>query len=424
MSDKVPEPAVVKRASIIDRICFRIGIVAPNYLEGIFLRSRFWTAVFDWFNPNFLSAKLVRRMSEVYQTKLFNVGSNRSPRIVIHCPTLIDHVFDRSPFSYVEPPAKLRGMKHFQPHALTISRNKDWQSKRRIHESSLASTATFELLEKWRTVIASECEQTLRGAGQNLTWQDLSLLFGRVSRQLILGKSARDDLTITSQLRRLMSQANRLVFLREGKRLSEFHRSIANYVNLAELDCLLSMPSSLNAGDRIVGQIPHWMFAMNDTLCENTARALCMVGSLSAEETIKLSDQDFWRQCLLETMRLFPTTTMIGRAVAVTDCLDGAMLPVGTQIYVLNSAFHRDESNYPCPHRFLPERWDRSDTPQGYFLGGGKQRCAGERVAIWLGSEVLGQLSTNTRLIPTAKLNLQSNLPWRLNVFKANWNIV
>lgn len=423
MSETTQDSNAIKRATFGDRICFHIGNSLPNYLEGIFLRNQFWTRVFDWLQPNSVAARFVRRMDEVYQTELLNVGSKRSPRLVIQCPKLIDHVLDRSPFIYVEPPAKLRGMNHFQPQALTISRNTDWQSKRRTHESSLASRATLELLKKWRPTIESECEQTLRDTGQRLTWQDLSLLFGRLSRRLILGNSARDDLQITAQLRRLMSQANRLIFLKKGKRFLEFQRSIEKYVNLAESDCLLSMPSSLNAGDRINGQIPHWMFAMNDTLCENTARALWIVGNMSDEERLRLTDKDFCRHCLLETMRLFPTTAMLGRAVAVTDCLDGAMLPVGTQIYVLSAAWHRNESNYPLAHRFQPERWAQSSTPQGYFLGGGQQRCAGEMLAIWLGSEVLLQLSTKARLISGSRIDLCVDLPWRVNVFHACWKI-
>ena len=61
---------------------------------------------------------------------------------------------------------------------------------------------------------------------------------------------------------------------------------------------------------RIVHQIPHWMFAMRDTLATNVYRALAVIAAQPEIERRALEDLEgpYLEGCLQEAMRLWPTT--------------------------------------------------------------------------------------------------------------------
>jgi cytochrome P450 len=84
-----------------------------------------------------------------------------------------------------------------------------------------------------------------------------------------------------------------------------------------------------------------------------------------------------------ETLRLFPVTTEVIRTLDRPITLDGHELPAGGIVAASIAAAHRDESVFPEPKKFRPERFEvRSYGPNEYFpYGGGIRRCLGAAFA-------------------------------------------
>ena len=76
-----------------------------------------------------------------------------------------------SPFA-ADPEAKRKGMVHFQPDALTISRGAEWQSRRRFTEAVLGQVAADRVTEVVRDEVRDLIAGPVRAADGELRWDD------------------------------------------------------------------------------------------------------------------------------------------------------------------------------------------------------------------------------------------------------------
>src|SRR5256885_12515315 len=102
--------------------------------------------------------------------------------------------------------------------------------------------------------------------------------------------------------------------------------------------------------------MPHWMFAMWETLASNTARALAAIlAHPQVEQRVRhelagadlttpdgIASLSYLGACIQDAMRLWPTTPMLVRETLVPDTLGGETIPAGTQVLIWNSPNHRD----------------------------------------------------------------------------------
>lgn len=105
----------------------------------------------------------------------------------------------------------------------------------------------------------------------------------------------------------------------------------------------------------------------------------------------QLQNATYLRACIRESLRLSPIAIGVGRMLPEDIVLSGYNVPAGTLLISHNQVACRQESNYPDPDTFAPERWlkDRSDQgstarahpfcllPFGY----GPRMCIGKRFA-------------------------------------------
>jgi cytochrome P450 len=336
--------------------------------------------------------------------------------VVLWGEDAIREVLDQSAEVYAsDSGAKGKGMAHFQPDALTLSRGEEWRDRRAFNEAVLATKERLHpLAPRFLEVVADEVAR-LRLAGK-LRWPDFERLFDRITLRVIFGDRARDDQELTGLLERLMGEANRLVGLGPSDDYYEFYGLLERQLKDPEPGSLVSRFAEAPHGGRtrIVHQIPHWMFAMRDTLGANSYRALALVvADPDVERRVReeldgadLSDPvavdalRYLEGCLEEAMRLWPTVPLLARETTRETTLAGERLEEGTQVMILNTFNHRDPDQVPGADRLQPERWQNGDRSYRFnHLSNGSQYCPGIPLVRLLGKAVIGRLLQQHQLV-------------------------
>jgi cytochrome P450 len=188
----------------------------------------------------------------------------------------------------------------------------------------------------------------------------------------------------------------------------------------------------------MIQQIPHWMFAMRDTLGANAYRALVtIVSDPSLERRVReemvgadLSDPraidalTYLEACLQEAMRLWPTTPLLARETIRDVRLAGEQVDQGTQILILNVFNHRDPDGVPDADRVAPERWAGGKTDYRFnHLSNGSQDCPGAPLVLLLGKAVLAQVLGRYSLSVRTPAIGSGSLPPMLDFFDARFEV-
>jgi cytochrome P450 len=347
----------------------------------------------------------------------------------------IREVLDRSAEEYAsDAGAKAKGMSHFQPDALTLSRGEEWRDRRAFNEAVLATSERVHPDgARMLTVVAEEVARLdLRST---LEWADWERLFDRITLRVIFGDGARGDQELTALLERLMGEGNRLVGLSTNGEYHEFYGRLERRLRDPEPGSLVARLADAPHSDRtrIVQQLPHWIFAMRDTLGANAYRALAViVADRLVEDRVRdeidgadLGDPGavdglrYLEGCLQEAMRLWPTTPLLARETTRKTTLAGTELDEGTQVMILNTFNHRDAETVPDAHRLRPERWLEGERdPRFNHLSGGRQYCPGIPLVLLLGKGVLGQvLASHELTLERPALDPGGDLPMMLDFF-------
>ncbi len=152
-------------------------------------------------------------------------------------------------------------------------------------------------------------------------------------------------------LEQLMGQANRLVALSRGDDYYEFYGALEQHVLDPQPESLVARFTDAPHSDktRIVQQIPHWLFAIRDTLGANAYRALAAITAEPAvrarvrEELTAVDPREpgaidglrYLEGCLQEAMRLWPTTPLLAREATTDTTLAGEPVGRGTQLMLI-----------------------------------------------------------------------------------------
>lgn len=361
--------------------------------------------------------------------------------IVLWGADAIREVLDRSAELYAsDAGAKAKGMAHFQPDALTVSRGADWRDRRPFNEAVLAGGERVHPFgARFARVVADEVDRM--PVGPKLEWCDWERLFDLVTLRVIFGDRARGDQRLTASLAKLMAQANRLVRLKPNADYYELYGELERRLSDPEPGTLLAQIAQAPHTDRtrVVQQIPHWMFAMRSTLGANAYRALAaIVADPEVEQRVRdemigadLSDpraidrMDYLEGCLNEAMRLWPTTPLLARETVHDVTLAGERVPAGTQIILLNVFNHRDPDHVEHADRLTPERW-RFETTDYRFnqLSNGSQSCPGGPLVMLLGKAAIAQVISRWQLsLVQPSLPAGGPMPAMLDFFEARFAV-
>jgi cytochrome P450 len=407
-------------ASVPESLRILLVGVLPSVARGLFKPRRHAMKWLTALNTDGRAVEALSRIREKHPGQGVRVLGGRM--VVVWGDDALREVLDGSAVLYgSDAGAKAKGMCHFQPDALTLSRGEEWRDRRAFNEHVLATSERVHPFgDRFVRVVDDEVAR-LRLDGGELGWADFEGLFDRITLRVIFGDGARDDQELTGLLEQLMGEANRLVGLKRSDDYYELYGRLERRLSSPEPGSLIARFAEAPQSDRtrVAHQIPHWMFAMRDTLGANTYRALAVIVADPSIEGRAREDERYLEGCLEEAMRLWPTTPLLARETTRDTTLAGEAVPEGTPVMILNTANHRDPERVSDADRLVPERWANGKRDYRFnHLSNGTQDCPGGPMVLLLGKAVLARMLERYELqLEEPRLEPGEPLPHMLDFF-------
>lgn len=428
-----------KHASLVEGVRFTAQVGVPNVVQGLFKKRPGVVSTVGRLPADALAYRLVAGLAEKYGPDPFWVRVGGDEALLLTHPDDIRTVLGGSPSPFAsDPDAKRKGMTAFQPTALTISRGDLWADRRAFAEAVLQTGSPLHSLAGNFAAVAAEEADALLAAGGSLSFEAINATFQRLTRRVVLGAAAADDTGLTDQLGALMAAGNKMPG-EPAEGYDAFHAKLAAYVAAPDADALTGLVAGAPSTDEtdVPGQLIHWLFAMGDTLPTNLYRALALLAahpealarvrseSGDAGSVEAVAGSAYLAGCILEAMRLWPTTGLFGRVQAEeVRWKNGQKTPVGTQLLIHNLFNHRNRTRVPFADRFAPEEWSEGSAGDDWsfnFFSHGPQGCPGAGLSIFLGQAFLGRLiaQATPRIAAGASLDATKPLPYGWDVYTA-----
>ena len=421
-------------ASVLENVRFNALVVVPNALKGLFKPRRRAVAAATAAGVDGRAVGLLRGMSKSYGPGPVWVRLVGDRALLVLSRDDARRVLGGSPSPFAsDPPSKRKGMTAFQPDALTISRDGPWENRRRFNEAVLDTGHEHRFTDRFAAVVGEEADRMLRSAdadgGGELDWDRWQRAVRRITRRVVFGDGAADDESLTGLLGELMDEANGMPGA-PSKRLPELMERIHGYVEAGEEGSLVGLFGEAPSDEvtKTDGQVPHWLFASHDTLAINAFRCLALLaghprenGEVEAELDRSPNGGPYLEACLHEAMRLWPTTPMLARVTTTDVDWDGATVPEGTQVVIVNTFMHRDPDRHDFADRFAPEAWidgGAADDWSFNHLSHGPQGCPGSGLALFLGRTLIARVLTERQIgLVNPKLDPGRPLPHMVDFF-------
>ncbi|MBO0769175.1 MAG: cytochrome P450 [Solirubrobacterales bacterium] len=342
-----------------------------------------------------------------------------------------DHARDvlaRTPDPFTPATTEKRSaLGRFEPHGVLISRRANRPLRRELNTAALDSGHAHHRLSTALNEAVDSTAVDLSRAGE-LDWTTFNARFQALARVLVLGPGAAADTQLTDLLATLRADANWAYAspLRRRKRRRLLAR-IGSYAGAPE-DSLLSHLLSLSAaGDpdaHALEQVPHWLFAFDAAaIASYTALALLALRPDDRAQALEESDPTlpYLRACVLETLRLWPTTPALLRDATTDTELGETPIPKQTTLLIYPPLFHRDPRLEPDPDLFRPRRWladgqvqDRPDTPVPLIPFSDKDaRCPAQELVLAVTSRLLSGVLENAELLSPQMGSYEALVPGR-----------
>jgi len=418
---------------VIEGVRFTAQVALPNLIQGLFRRRKQASAIASRTGADGLAVGFLAGVKRSYGEGPVWIRVAKDETLLLLGRTPIRRALEGSPEPFAaDPEPKKSAMSHFQPHALTISRDGDWEDRRKFTEAVL-DAGMSSLADRFAAVCVEESARLEK----ELDWDTWNRAVRRVARRIILGDGAADDDSISEMLGELMDKSNPP----GGGDEELYERYVAalqRYVDEAEPGSLVSLFERAPATERTepVGQVTHWLFALGDTLAINALRCLALLAAFD-EQRERVSEEvanadlntesgvdslKVLEACLQEAMRLWPTTAMLSREAVRDVDWDGITIPAGKQVLIVNTFNHRDDDAVPFADRFDPDAWLSGDAADDWIFNHfshGPQGCPGTALALFVGKAMLASLlgpGSEVRLL-SPRLDPTKPLPHTLDFF-------
>jgi cytochrome P450 len=407
-------------ASLVEGVRFTAQVALPNVVQGLFRRRRTMAAAAGAARVERFGVSFVAGLKRSYGDGPLWIRVAQDEALLLLGRDAIRKGLEGSPDPFAsDPEPKRGGMAHFQPHALTISRNPEWEDRRRFTEAVLdTSEPEHRLAARFREVAGEEAA-TLP---EEVDWDGFNEAVRRAARRVILGDEAGDDAELSQMLGELMDKSNP-PGRGDDDLLARYTRRLEEHVGGKREGSLASLFDDAPVSEQTdpVGQVTHWLFALGDTLAINAFRCLALLATHAAARERARAENRYLGACLHEAMRLWPTTPMLSRETIRDTDWDGVTVPEGTQLLIVNTFNHRDREDVQDADRLMPERWLEGDAESDWqfnHFSHGPQGCPGVALSLLVGTAMLQRVLREHDLeLQGTTLDPEQPLPHTLDFF-------
>lgn len=396
---------MTRRAGVLDTARFAGEVVAPTLAGGVLKRRPKVMALIDRLQLDKVAVSALRRLRARYGSGpvLLRLPGRRVAVLLEEGQVARVLSGTPSPFSAAAWEKRM-ALGHFQPHAVLATPMPLRAPRRRYNETVLETSREEHSLATHIRAVVKEEAADLLGDVRELGWSRFEQAWWRIVRRIVLGDGARDDTELTDALAALRLRGNWAFLLPKAQRRSDrFRERLDAHLTRAEPGSLAAVISRLPSDEEIDphGQVPHWLFAF-DAAGMVTLRALALLAihperAEAARDDIASGDPTlpFLRACVLDTVRLWPTTPIVLRESTTATSWDGTQLAPNTLFVVFAPFFHRDPDRVAFADRFAPEAWldgRARNFPALIPFSDGPGRCPGENLVLLVTSTLLAEL--------------------------------
>ncbi|MFB9909003.1 cytochrome P450 [Allokutzneria oryzae] len=418
-------------ASTTETVRIAAEVVLPTLASGVIKRRPAVLAVAERLRLGRSGVGLMRRLRSRHDARPLRLRvPGRSIDLVLSHEH-VGEVLAATPVPFSPSTFEKRAaLSHFQPHGVLISDVDERRPRRRFNEEVLEPQRSLhELAAPLARAVADEAALLARES--ELSWHTFTIAWWQLVRRLVLGEGARYDDTVTDLLARLRLDANWAYAHRRRDRLhARFHNRLTTHLDRAEPGSLAAVVAATDqAGIDPADQVAHWLFAF-DAAGMVTFRALGLLANhpdqqrRAREEIADLDPAEphqlpYLRACVLESVRLWPTTPVLLRESTTAT----AWGPAGTTVLIFTPFFHRDPGVLPYADRFEPDIWldGRAEAnPALVPFSGGPAVCPGRNIVLFCASTLLAALlhAHDYRQVGGLRLDPDRPLPATLDPFR------
>lgn len=369
-------PHAVSRASIPDTIAVLKDVVMPTVAKGPLIRRRKVVGLAERCNLDDKAVTRLQGLRAKYGPGPLLLRIPFRHQAVILSANDARRILDNAPEPFAAATREKRAaLGHFQPDGVLSSHGRDRAIRRRLNEQTLETGCpVHSMAGHFAQVVDEEMAQVTRTALDQgvLDWDSFFVGWYRMVRRIVLGDAARDDAALTDLLEDLRRRSN-FAFLRPKDRTARaaFLDRLRAYLDRADPDSLAGrMAGACSDPDQQPHhQLPQYLFAF-DPGGMASFRTLAMLSlhpqvedqvRREISDTGPASELPLLRACLMDVLRLWPTTPAILRETTRSVSWHDGQLDKGTHILIFAPFFHRDDQTLPQAHRFDPALWQRGN---------------------------------------------------------------
>lgn len=397
-------------ATALDTARLLLGVFLPTIAKGPIIRRPWAVGLAGRLDLDTKAIGIVTTLHAKYPDGPLLLKLPIRKQAVVLDPADVNTVLAQSPEPFSPASSeKKAALSHFQPHNVLITRGPLRTVRRALQEQVLDTDhPVHHLAYHFVPVVEEEMAALLAAASRtgSLPWGEFLDAWYRVVRRVVFGDHARDDKDLTAMVIRLRKDGN-WAFLKpvRKKTRARFLQRISAELANAEPGSLAAVMEAAPKGDDVepAHQVPQWLFAF-DPAGMAVFRALSVLATHPDAMATARDEIDgdpsgrrflpYLRACILEALRLWPTTPMILRETTRAVEWEKGLMPAKCGVLIYAPYFHRDDRNLRSAHNFSPERWltDEDDDWPLVPFSDGPVVCPGKHLVLLLTSAALAAL--------------------------------